>query len=36
MIKELKRFSKKADAMLEHMLTSEKDWMYKILFRVAG
>lgn len=36
MIKELKRFSKKADAMLEHMLTSEKEWMYKILFRVAG
>jgi len=36
MIKELKRFSTKADAMLEHMLTSEKDWMYKVLFRVAG
>jgi hypothetical protein len=36
MINELKRFSTKADTMLEHMLTSEKDWMYKVLFRVAG
>jgi DNA-binding transcriptional regulator GbsR (MarR family) len=36
MVKELKRFSSKADNMLEHMLTSEKDWMYKVLFRVAG
>ncbi len=36
MVKELKRFSSKADTMLEHMLTSEKDWMYKVLFRVAG
>lgn len=36
MVCELKRFSKKADTMLEHMLTSEKDWMYKVLFRVTG
>ena len=36
MIKELKRFSTKADAMLDYMLTSEKDWMYKVLFRVTG
>jgi DNA-binding transcriptional regulator GbsR (MarR family) len=36
MVKELRRFSTKADAMLEHMLTSEKDWMYKVLFRIAG
>ena len=35
-IHELKRFSTKADTILEHMLTSEKDWMYKVLFRVAG
>lgn len=32
-VNELKDFSTKADAMLEHMLTSEKDWMYKVLFR---
>ena len=36
MINELRRFSTKADAILEHMLTSEKDWMYKVLFKVAG
>jgi len=36
MVNELKRFSTKADSMLEHMLTSEKDWMYKVLFRIAG
>lgn len=36
MVNELKRFSTKADAMLENMLTSEKDWMYKVLFRIAG
>ena len=36
MVHELKRFSEKADTMLEHMLTAEKDWMYKILFRIAG
>lgn len=36
MIHELQRFSTKADSMLENMLTSEKDWMYKVLFRVAG
>jgi DNA-binding transcriptional regulator GbsR (MarR family) len=35
-VHELKRFSTKADTILEHMLTSEKDWMYKVLFRVAG
>lgn len=35
-VNELKHFSTKADAMLEHMLTSEKDWMYKVLFQVAG
>ena len=35
-VNELKHLSSKADAMLEHMLTSEKDWMYKVLFRVAG
>lgn len=35
-VNELKRFSSKADAILEHMLTSDKDWMYKVLFRVAG
>ena len=36
MVNELKRFSTKADSMLENMLTSEKDWMYKVLFRVVG
>jgi DNA-binding transcriptional regulator GbsR (MarR family) len=36
MVNELRRFSTKADTILDHMLTSEKDWMYKVLFRVAG
>lgn len=35
MVCELKRFSKKADNMLDNMLTTEKDWMYKVLFRVG-
>jgi DNA-binding transcriptional regulator GbsR (MarR family) len=36
MVEELKRFSSKADTMLEHLLSSEKDWMYKVLFKVVG
>lgn len=34
MVKELRRFSRKADTTLEHLLSSESHWMYNTLFRV--